>query len=133
MSSLRKRSRRERKNVELSNLFISPQKVTVVFQLTIHSGLHTSQRLPRLCLFHFSPPPPHPPLTLPCFQNQPCQFNVTPDHLFSFSSFPLFISLHFLSQSNIHMLVQPFHFFFLCSVVLSSLSCFFHCRDSISL
>lgn len=41
-SKKRRDKRRERKNVEVSNLFISLKKVTVVYQLTIHSGFCTS-------------------------------------------------------------------------------------------
>lgn len=100
VSSQRKEGTRgERKNVEVSNLFFPLKKVTVVYQLKIHCC--TSLQLPSLCL---SPSFPHSPLPpRACFQKRPCQFTVT---LFSlFLIFPFFISLHFLSQSNIHGLL----------------------------
>lgn len=92
--------------MEVSNLFISLKKVTVVYQLTIHPGFCTSLRLPSLCLLsrpslHLPPSPPRA-----CSQEQAHQFTVTPNHLFSLSSFSFFISLHFLSQSNTHELSQ---------------------------
>lgn len=63
VSSQRKEGTRgERKNAEVSNLFISLKKVTVVYQLTIHSGCCTSLRLPSLCLLFclsvYFPPSP---------------------------------------------------------------------------
>lgn len=55
-------TRGERKNAEVSNLFISLKKVTVVYQLTIHSYCCTSLRLPSLCLLFclslYFPPSP---------------------------------------------------------------------------
>lgn len=55
MSSKRREGTRgERKNAEVSNLFISPKKVTVVYQLTIHSGCCTSLQVPLPLVLSFT-------------------------------------------------------------------------------
>lgn len=79
----------KKKRAEVSNLFISPKKVTIVYQLTIHFGCSTSVLglLPLIVSFTLF-------LSLPsysrtCFQKRPCQFAVTLVHLFlSFPHFP---------------------------------------------
>lgn len=98
------------KNAEVSNLFIFLKKVTVVYQLTIHCGFCISLRLPSLCLLfrlslHF---PPSPPLMLPerAFRSGLANLLQLSIIFSPSSSFFFFISLHFLSQSNIPSSLQ---------------------------
>lgn len=104
---------------------------------SVYLSKESDSRLPAnnpFLLLHFSPTPQPLPLILSftlfpslspraCFQKRPCQFTVTLHHLFSLSSFSFFISLHFLSQSNIHGLLQASLSFALLSLS-NILSCF---------
>lgn len=129
VSSQRKEgTRAERKNVEVSNLFISPKKMTVVYQLTIHSSFCTSPRLPSLCLLfclsHCFPPPPSvlSNAALPIYCNSPSSFLFFLIFLFHLAAFPLPIKL---SQTSLPF--PPFLSFKTCSHVSSN-----NCRSILS-